>query len=113
MTIKKGSIGVPLRISTGFDMSGFTSLTMVITKPDGTKLTKTSGAGEVTAPSVPLVNDPDLGNLPANVYLEYINAVDDYTEAGVDTWKVCGIFVSATQTLPISPAAFTVSSGCE
>jgi len=113
MTIKKGSLGVPLRIATGFDMSAFTSLTMIITKPDGTKLTKTSGAGEVDAPAVPLVNDPDLGNVPASEYFEYINAVDDYTETGVDTWEVCGIFVSATQTLPVSPAKFTVDEGCD
>lgn len=117
MTIKTGTIGVPLRIATGFDLSGFTSLTMIITKPDGTKLTKTSGAGEVTAPATPLVDDQDLGNVAASTYLEYINAVNDYDVTGnktdVNPWKVCGISVVATQTLPVSPVPFTVLEGCE
>jgi hypothetical protein len=116
MTIKVGSIGVPLRIATGFDMSGSTSLTMKITKPDGTVLTKTSGAGEVSAPATPLVNDPDLGNVDASKYLEYTNAVDDYTETGLKTdvnpWTTCGIYVDGSQTLPVPPVPFTVSEGC-
>jgi hypothetical protein len=116
MTIKKGSIGVPLRIATGFDMSGSTSLKMDITKPDGTVLTKTSGAGEVSAPAVALVNDPDLGSVDASKYLEYTNTVDDYDTIGLETdanpWKVCGQYVDATQTLPVSPVPFTVLPGC-
>ena len=117
MTIKVGSIGVPLRIATGFDLSGFTSLTMDITKPDGTVLQKTSGAGEVTAPAVPLVNDPDLGDVAASTYFEYINDVDDYTEVGdasdANPWKVCGVYTDATPTvLPVSPVPFTVLEGC-
>jgi len=117
MTIKVGSIGVPLRIATGFNMSGFTSLKMDITKPDGTILQKTSGAGEVTAPGVALVNDPDLGNVDAFTYLEYINAVDDYDVEGdvndTNPWKVCGEYVDASpQALPVSPIPFTVLEGC-
>ena len=117
MTIKVGSIGVPLRIATGFDMSGSTSLTMEITKPDGTVLTKTSGAGEVSAPAVTLpLTDPDLPGALASTYFEYINAVDDYTETGLATdtnpWKVCGIYVDGSQILPVSPVPFTVSAGC-
>ena len=116
MTIKKGSIGVPLRIATGFDMSGFTTLTMDITKPDGTVLQKTSGAGEVTAPAVALVNDPDLGNVPASTYFEYINTIDDYDVVGdasdTNPWKVCGVYEDAIQTLPVSPVPFTVLEGC-
>ena len=116
MTIKVGSIGIPHRIATGFDMSGSTSLTMIITKPDGTKLTKTSGGGEVTAPATPLVNDPDLGNVAASTYFEYTNTVNDYDEEGLLTdtnpWEVCGIYVDGTQTLPVSPVPFTVLEGC-
>lgn len=117
MTIKKGSVGVPLRVATGFIMSGFTSLTMIITKPDGTRLTKTSGAGEVSAPAVALVNDPDLGNQDASTYFEYTNAVDEYDIVGAvsDTnpWKVCGTYVDGSQTLPVSPKPFAVLEGCE
>ncbi len=116
MTIKKGSIGIPLRIATGFDMSGSTSLTMIITKPDGTKLTKTSGAGEVSAPAVALTSDPDLGNVDASKYLEYTNTVDDYTVTGLSTdtnpWTVCGTYVDGSQTLPVPPVPFTVLPGC-
>jgi len=116
MTLKVGSIGTPLRIATGFDMSGFTTLTMIITKPDGTKLTKTSGAGEVTAPATPLVDDPDLGNVAASTYFEYVNAVNDYDVAGnkADTnpWETCGTYVDGSQTLPVSPVPFTVLEGC-
>jgi hypothetical protein len=114
--IKVGSIGVVLRVATGFDMSGSTSLTLKITKPDGTILTKTSGAGEVSAPATPLVNDPDLGSVAASTYFEYTNAVNDYTETGLSTddnaWTVCGIYVDGSQTLPVSPVPFTVSEGC-
>lgn len=117
MTIKKGSVGVPLRIATGFDMSGFTSLTMDITKPDGTVLQKTSGAGEVTAPAVPLVNDQDLGNVPASTYLEYINIINEYDVVGnasdTNPWKVCGVYEDATpKRSPVSPVPFTVLEGC-
>jgi hypothetical protein len=116
MTIKKGSIGVPFRLATGFDMSGSTALTMKFTKPDGTILTKTSGGGEVSAPAVPLINDPDLGNVPASTYFEYTNTVDDYDQVGLSTdpnpWKVCGIYEDGAQTLPVSPVPFTVSEGC-
>jgi len=117
MTIKKGSLGTPLRIATGFDMSGSTSLTMIITKPDKTKLTKTSGAGEVSAPAVALVDDRDLGNVDASTYFEYTNAIDDYDVVGDasddNPWKVCGIYVDGSQTLPVSPVPFTVAEGCE
>ena len=117
MTIKVGSLGLPLRIATGFNMSASTSLTMIITKPDGTKLTKTSGAGEVSAPAVPLVNDPDLGDVDASTYFEYTNAVNDYDVEGnlndTNPWKVCGTYVDSSQTLPVSPVPFTVLEGCE
>lgn len=117
MTIKKGTILVPLRIATGRSMDGFTSLVMIITKPDGTKLTKTSASGEVDAPAVALVDDPDLGDVDASTYLEYINTVDDYDQVGdvddVNPWKVCGESVVAGQTLPVSPVPFTVEEGCE
>ncbi len=116
MTIKVGSLGIPLRVATGFDMSSSTSLTMIITKPDGTQLTKTSGAGEVSAPAVALTNDPDLGNVAASTYFEYTNTVDDYDVQGLSTdtnpWKVCGTYVDGSQTLPVSPVPFTVLEGC-
>ena len=116
MTIKTGSIGIPLRVATGFDLSSFTALTMKLSKPDGTVLTKTSGAGEVTAPAVALVADPDLGNVAASTYFEYINTVDDYDQSGdeidINAWTVCGIYVDATQTLPTAPVPFTVLEGC-
>jgi hypothetical protein len=117
MTMKKGSIGVPLRIATGFDMSGSTSLTMILTKPDGTQLTKTSGAGEVSAPAVALTNDPDLGNVAASTYFEYTNAVDDYDVVGdiadANAWTVCGIYNDATpKVYPTAPVPFTVLEGC-
>ncbi len=110
MSIKVGSIGVPLRVATGFNMSGFTALTLNITKPDGTVLTKTSASDGVVAPAVSLVNDPDLGNVAASTYFEYSNLIDDYDEAGA--WTICGIYVDGSQTLPVSPVPFTVSEGC-
>jgi hypothetical protein len=116
MTMKVGNIGVPLRVATGFDMSGSTSLTMIITKPDGSKLTKTSGAGEVSAPAVALTDDPDVGTVAASTYLEYTNAVDDYDVEGLSTdtnpWEVCGIYVDGSQTLPVPRVPFTVLEGC-
>lgn len=110
MTIRKGQIGVPFRIATGFDMSGSTALSIIFTKPDGTTLTKTNP--DVTAPAVALVNDPDLGNVAASTYFEYTNAIDDYDQVG-DDWEACAIYVDGTpKSYPTTPAVFEVLEGC-
>jgi hypothetical protein len=108
MGIKAGTIGVPLRVATGFNMSGSTSLTLVLTKPSGAKLTKTNP--DVTAPAVALVDAPGIGSVAASTYFEYTNTIDDYDETG--TWAVCGTYQDATQTLPVSPVQFTIDAGC-
>jgi len=67
MSLRVGDVGKIFRLSTLFDMSGSTSLTLNFTKPSGATLTKTSG---VTAPAV-AITDPDLGALAASEYMQY------------------------------------------
>lgn len=71
MAIKTGENGRIVRVSSLFDMSSNTELTLVFRKPDGVKVTKTKTGGEVTLGTVQVVDDT-LGTLTANQYVEYI-----------------------------------------
>ena len=70
MTIKVGEKGQPFRISTSFDMSGSTGLSIAFTAPaTGTDFTVTEASGSaVTAPAVALTNDPELGKIIADAF---------------------------------------------
>lgn len=82
--VKQNESGFILRVSACFDMSSNTEISLVIRKPDGSKLTKTRTGGEVTLGAVN-VTDDDLGALLANQYVEYsvetgvLNLVGDYS----------------------------------
>lgn len=84
MTVKQNETGFTLRVSASFDMSGNTEISLIIRKPDGSKLTKTRTGGDVTLGSVN-VTDDDLGSLLADRYAEYsveagvLNLVGDYS----------------------------------
>jgi len=110
VSIRKGQIGIVFRIATGFNMSGSTALSITFTDPDGAQVTKTNP--DVTAPAVPLVNDPDLGDVNASEYFQYTNTIDDYDQAG--DWTACGIYTDGTpKVFPTAPVPFTVLEGCE
>lgn len=74
-----GEYGVLFRLSVGFDISGFTTLTLVITRPDGTSFTRTNPA--VSAPAVDVTTT--MGLFPANTYAQYTFLVGDLTLAGI------------------------------
>lgn len=84
MTVKQNETGFTLRVGASFDMSGNTEISLIIRKPDGSKLTKTRTGGDVTLGSIN-VTDDDLGALLADQYVEYsveagvLNLVGDYS----------------------------------
>jgi len=96
MSINKGEVGRAFRLTTGgYDMSSSTGLTVILTKPDGTKLTKTEASSNpVTAPAIELINDPDVGSQAASTYFEFTSVALDFDQAG--TWKACGIYSDAS-----------------
>ena len=112
MSIYVGEVGKAFRYATSFDMSGSSGLTLNFTKPDGTTLQKTeASANPVTAPAVALTNDPDLGNVSANEYMEFTTVAADFDQAG--TWTVCGIYTDATPKIfHGASATFTVLAAC-
>lgn len=105
MTIRVGDIGKPIVLWAQFDLSAFTALSMVFTKPDLTQLTVTP-----TAPAVPLI-DPELGTIPANEYWQYITIAADIDQVG--TWTVCATYDDASPShFSSAPATFEVLAGC-
>ncbi len=111
MSLREGQIGGVFRGWAKFDLSGFTELTLVFTRPDDTKLTVTTADG-VTAPGVP-VTDPDLGPLPANEYFEYTTVDGDIPAGSKGEWDSCGIYTDATpKVYPSAKGTFQVLEGC-
>jgi hypothetical protein len=96
VTIKDGEIGKLVIIGADFDLSGFTELRVVFTKPDLTVVTKTTADG-VTAPAVPITVDIDgvSTTFAASEYWQYPTEAGVMTPAGT-TWKVHGEYVDAT-----------------
>jgi hypothetical protein len=110
MTIRRGEIGRTFILATGFDMSAFTELRLTFTDPNGTSVTVTTADG-VTAPAVPLVDDPDVGDQPASTYFQFVNSTDIYNTIG--TWTVCGAYVDAApSTFFTGKPQFEVLEGC-
>ncbi len=105
--MKVGEWGKKIRCSTqsqgntGYDMSGNTLLTLIFTKKDSTKLTKTSAEG-VTAPA------EAFGTWPASTYFEYTTIQGDIDLDGA--WDVYGIYDDGTKRFISKSARFTVDS---
>ena len=70
MTLRVGETGKTFRANAGFDMSSNTNLTLTFTNPNGTVITKTKAASQVTL-GTSSITDADLGALVANKYAEY------------------------------------------
>lgn len=96
--------GIKFQFATGFDISGFTQLQLVFTKPDGTVVTKTSP--DVTAPPVDSITTEGL--FPANTYAEYRLQNGDVDQAG--EWCVYAIYDDGSQHLIADVAHFTVNA---
>ena len=115
MTIKVGEKGQPFFIAAGFDLSGFTGLTIEFTAPTGgtdfiaTDLTTPA----VTAPAVQLNNDPAFDppqTVAASTYFQYIT---DGTEFDIDgEWKACAFYTDASLVLNADSVTFEVGARC-
>lgn len=106
MTLKVGEVGKTIRVSTSYDMSGYTELSIIFTLPDTSSVTKTTADG-VTAPAV-AVDDETLGELAASTYLEYDVEAGLLTEAG--NWQLYAQYDDATpKTFFGDPAEFQVN----
>ena len=96
MSVKENEIGKLLIINADFDLSDNTELRVVLTKPDGTEITKLKADG-VTAPSTPVTVDVDgvSTTFAANEYWQYPTEAGVMTPAGT-TWKIHGEYVDGT-----------------
>ncbi len=99
-----GEYGIAFNLNVNYNISGFTALSLVITRPDATLITRTNG--DVTAPAVPLVTT-DMGTFAANEYAKYIIQAGDLTEAGEYTVRLT--YTDATKRLVSDQTSFTVS----
>ena len=97
--------GVIYAQNTGFDLSAFTALSLVFTKPDGTTLTVTNPSVAVGAVALTVK-----GNIfPANEYITYTFANGDVTAAG--NWMAQLVYTDSTpRVLHSAPATFYVGS---
>lgn len=86
MTMKLGESGKVFRVNTGFDISAYTSLELVFTKPDGSSVSVTDP--RVTAPSVAG------GGFNADEYMEFTTNSTDFDTAGI--WRVYAKFTNTT-----------------
>lgn len=95
-TIKEGEIGKLLVVNAGFNLSGNTELRIVLTKPDGTVITKLKADG-VTAPDTPITVEVNRFSttFAANEYFQYPTEANVMVPAGT-TWKIHGEYVDAT-----------------
>lgn len=101
--MNRGEWGIAFQLGVGFDISGFSTLSLVFHKPSGTTLTVTFP--DVTAP---LVAGEEA---PAGEYFEYITKDGDIDEEG--TWTVCGIYVDGLKRLVSDHSSFLVTPGCD
>jgi hypothetical protein len=95
MPLKVNDVGKLIIINAGFDLSGNTELRMVLTKHDGTVVTKLKAHG-VTAPAVPItvrIDGTDV-TFNANEYWQYPTEDGLVDQAG--TWKRRGEYVDGT-----------------
>jgi len=97
--------GVLFRFSTGFDLSGFSALSITFTKPDGTTFTRTNP--DVTAPNADVITTDGL--FPANTYAQYTFQSGEVDQAG--KWCAYVTYDDATPQHLISDVAhFTINA---
>lgn len=99
-----GEYGIVHNHNLNFNVSGFTTLSITYTRPDGTTFTVTNP--DVTAPAVPLVTD-DAGTFAANQYTAYTFVAGNITVEGVYTFRVT--YTDGSKLLKDDTASFTVN----
>ncbi len=109
ITINENEYGVACVFNTAYDMSSFTTLSFLFTKPDGTTLLKTSVANGVTCPNVNVVTA--LGTFLANQYAQYFFINGDLDILGI--WQARIIYDNNLATPPLhlisNQSSFTVT----
>lgn len=96
----------------GYDISGYSSLSLVFHKPSGSTLTVTDGDG-VTAPNSAASGTLATGEeytYAADEYFEYETQDGDIDEEG--KWTVCGVYVDGQKRLVSHPVNFHVGPAC-
>lgn len=73
-----GEYGLSFDLYVQFDISAFTTLSLTVTRPDGTSFTRTGGL--VTAPGTDV--QTSMGRFPAHQYAHYIVQNGDLNQAG-------------------------------
>lgn len=99
MALNLNEWGVAFILGTGFNMSGFTALTLTFTLPNKTTLIKTN-------PSVGISNGVNYG-FPANTYAVYTFVPGDLSVPGV--WGARLSYLDSGQFLTSTPVSFVVN----
>lgn len=117
--MKAGEYGILFRFwtgtnadRTGYDMSGYTELELLFTKPDGTTLTRNTGTSPAVSIGATQVTDSTLGVLGANTYVEYTFANGEVTSDDAGTWTACLTYTDGSKQLIADAATFVVSNPC-
>lgn len=100
-----GEYGITYNLNVNFDISGYSSLSLAFTRPDGTSFTRTNPT--VTVGNSPLVT-PDQGTFSANQYCVYVFQNADINQAGTYTARLT--YQDASKHLISDQATFTVNS---
>lgn len=96
-----GEYGIAYDLNVNYDISAATSLQLVITRPDESKIT-----GVPTVGLVPLVTE-DEGTFAAKQYCTYLFKDGDLNQAG--DYLVRLVYTDATKRLISDPTAFSVN----
>lgn len=99
-----GEYGLAFNLNVNYNISGFTTLSLVITRPDATSITRTNG--DVTVPAVQLVTT-DMGTFAANEYAKYLFQLGDLDQEGEYTVRLT--YTDASKRLISDETSFTVN----
>ncbi len=100
-----GEFGKELNINANYDMSAFTALEIIVTRPDGTTFTRTNG--DLAISGIDLVTS-DMGTFAANEYMVYVVQDGDLTVPG--EYAVRCSYTDASPMHLIATTSFTVSA---
>ena len=101
-----GEYGITFNMNVNFNISGFTTLSLAFTRPDGSTFTRTNSGSIVTVGGSPLVTT-DLGTFAANEYCIYVFQSGDLTLEG--TYSARLTYTDASKRLVSDATSFTVN----
>jgi hypothetical protein len=99
-----GEHGIAYNLNVNYVLSAATSLSLTITRPDGTSVTRTGG--DVTAPAVALVTGTQFGTFAVSQYAKYIIQPGDLNQVGVYTARLT--YVDGTKLLKSDLGEYSV-----